>query len=101
MAAEDSELSAIASANYALASFEVGDTSGAIRSARQLLRRCSPLRLLLLLLASSCTVRGVIRCRYVCGIVCTGARHARQEPAEVLPSAAHQGKFMGCCVVLP
>ena len=39
MAAEDSELSAIASANYALASFEAGDTSGAIRSARQLLRR--------------------------------------------------------------
>ncbi len=39
MAAEDSELSAIASANYALASFEAGDSSGAIRSARQLLRR--------------------------------------------------------------
>ena len=39
MAAEDPELSAIASANYALASFEAGDTDGAMRSARQLLRR--------------------------------------------------------------
>ena len=40
MAADDPDLSAIAAANYALASFEVGDTVGAVRSARQLLRRC-------------------------------------------------------------
>lgn len=38
-AAEDPEIAAIAGANFALASFEVGDTEAALRSARQLLRR--------------------------------------------------------------
>lgn len=38
-AAQDSEIAAIAGANLALASFEVGDVEGALRSARQLLRR--------------------------------------------------------------
>ncbi len=40
MAANDPDLSAIAAANYALASFEAGDSDGAVKSARQLLRRC-------------------------------------------------------------
>lgn len=38
-AAQESEIAAIAEANFALASFEVGDVEAAARSARQLLRR--------------------------------------------------------------
>jgi tetratricopeptide (TPR) repeat protein len=39
-AAKDPEMEAIALANYALASFEVGREEQAVRTARQLLRRC-------------------------------------------------------------
>lgn len=54
-AADDADVGTIALANYALAAFETGDGELAIKSARQLLRRCGPLHcsLCLLSLASS------------------------------------------------